>query len=137
MTDRIRVLLADDEARFAQSMARVLRNRNMEVFTAADGAAAIEFFLRAECDVVVLDLRMPGMDGIATLKEIREIRPLVPVILLSGNMDLDSCTLALGGGAAEVLLKPCPIDTLTTAIENAFERKVIAQEITAANPPGT
>jgi DNA-binding NtrC family response regulator len=137
MADRIRVLLTDDEERFAQSMAKVLRNRNMEVFTAAHGAAAIEFLSHAECDVVVLDLRMPGMDGIATLKEIRRTRPILPVILLSGNMDIDSCTLALGGGALEVLLKPCPIDTLTTAIENAYERKLISQEITAAKPSGT
>jgi DNA-binding NtrC family response regulator len=134
MAEKIRVLLADDEERFTHSLAKVLKNRNMEVLTARDGASALQLLSQSECDVVVLDLRMPGMDGLTAMAEIRKIKPLVPVILLSGHVDVESCTLACDGGAAEVLMKPCPIDTLATAIENACERKVIAEEMAARRP---
>jgi two-component system, OmpR family, response regulator len=134
MAEKIRVLLADDEEQFTKSLAKVLKNRNMEVLTARDGASALQLLARSECDVVVLDLRMPGMDGLAVMGEIRKTRPILPVILLSGHVDIESCTLACDGGAAEVLMKPCPIDTLTTAIENACERKVIAEEMAARRP---
>ena len=134
MTHRIRVLLTDDEERFAKSMAKVLRNRNMDVTTAADGAAALKFISESECDVVVLDLRMPGMDGITVLERICKLKPDLPVIMLSGNMDVDNCSLALCDGAVEVLLKPCQIDTLTTAIENAYERKLIEREVAGRKP---
>lgn len=131
MSERMRVLLTDDEERFARSLAKLLGNRNMEVHTVPDGASAVKFVSATECDVVVLDLRMPGMDGLTAMGEIRKIKPLIPVILLSGHVDVESCTLACDGGAAEVLMKPCPIDTLVEAIENACERKAIAQEIAA------
>jgi DNA-binding NtrC family response regulator len=134
MAEKIRVLLADDEEQFTKSLAKVLKNRNMEVLTARDGASALQLLAQSECDVVVLDLRMPGMDGLAVMGEIRKTRPILPVILLSGHVDIESCTLACDGGAAEVLMKPCPIDTLTTAIENACERKVIAEEMAARRP---
>jgi two-component system, OmpR family, response regulator len=134
MTHPIRVLLTDDEERFAKSMAKVLRNRNMDVTTAPDGAAALKLVSDSEFDVVVLDLRMPGMDGITVLERICRLRPALPVIMLSGNMDVDACSLALCDGAVEVLLKPCPIDTLTTAIENAYERKLIDKEVADRKP---
>ena len=134
MAEKIRVLLADDEERFTHSLAKVLKNRNMEVLTARDGASALQLLSQSECVVVVLDLRMPGMDGLAVMGEIRKTRPLLPVILLSGHVDVESCTLACDGGAAEVLMKPCPIDTLATAIENACERKAIAEEMAAKRP---
>jgi len=134
MTHPIRVLLTDDEERFAKSMAKVLRNRNMDVTTSPDGATALKLVSESEFDVVVLDLRMPGMDGITVLERICRLRPDLPVIMLSGNMDVDSCSVAMHDGAVEVLLKPCPIDTLTTAIENAYERKQIDREVKDRKP---
>jgi len=134
MAGKMRVLIADDEERFVRSLAKVLRNRDMEVLTALDGASALALLSRSECDVVVLDLRMPGMDGLSVLAELRKRRPLLPVIVLSGHLDVENCRRACGGGAAEVLMKPCPIDTLATAIENACERKAIAEEMASRRP---
>jgi two-component system, OmpR family, response regulator len=125
----ISVLLVDDEEIYVESLAKVLKRRGMSVCTACDGGTAISLLGSQECDVVVLDLRMPGMDGLATLREIRQRDSLTPVILLTGEIDLERVTLAMKGGAVEILLKPCPIDTLVSAIENAMERKEIAQEI--------
>jgi DNA-binding NtrC family response regulator len=101
----------------------------MKVHTAPDGSRALSLLSQEEYDVIVLDLRMPGMDGLATLEAIRERDALTPVILLTGQMDLDRVTLALKAGAAEVLLKPCPVETLVSAIENANERKAAAKEV--------
>lgn len=73
--------------------------------------------------MMVLDLRMPGMDGIETLKAIREKDTVVPVIMLTGHIDMKQVSEALKYCVAEILLKPCPVETLVSCIENAFERK--------------
>lgn len=125
----IRVLLVDDEKAFVDSLRRILVRRGMDVCVAHDGMTALSSLNMGGFDVVVLDMRMPGMDGLTTLEEIRRRDSLTPVLMLTGYMDLERVTVALKGGAAEILTKPCPIDTLITAIENASERKSIAREV--------
>jgi DNA-binding NtrC family response regulator len=129
MAESIRVLLIDDERIFVESLTKVLRRRGMEVLAAHDGLAALELLTTAKVDVIVLDLRMPGMDGLATLEEIRIRDPLMPVILLTGHMDISRVTQVMHKGATEVLLKPCPAETLVSAIENACELKDITREV--------
>ncbi len=124
MDGRIKVLLVDDEEIYAEALAKVLGRRGLEVSIANDGETALEWLRRGnEVDVVVLDLKMPGMDGLAVLEQIRKIDPLTPVLMLSGHMDLERAARALEGGVGDILLKPCPTDTLLVAIENAKERK--------------
>jgi DNA-binding NtrC family response regulator len=72
---------------------------------------------------------MPGMDGLTTLKAIRERDALIPVILLTGNIDVKQVSEALKEGAAEVLLKPCPVENLVSCIEDAYERKGFATNV--------
>ncbi|MBI5604687.1 MAG: response regulator [Deltaproteobacteria bacterium] len=129
MSETIRVLLIDDEKIFVESLTKVLKKRGMEVRAAYDGPSGLQFLLANEMDVIVLDLRMPGMDGLAVLKEIRIRDPLTPVILLTGHIDIDRVTQAMNTGAAEILLKPCPIETLVSSIENACELKAISREV--------
>ena len=129
MSEAIRILLIDDEKIFVESLTKVLKKRGMEVRTAFDGPTALEIHSTEETDVIVLDLRMPGMDGLAVLNEIRRRDTLTPVILLTGHIDIDRVTQALDKGATEVLLKPCPVDTLVSAIENACEFKKITREV--------
>jgi DNA-binding NtrC family response regulator len=129
MTSGIRVLVIDDETVFVDALTNVLTRRGIKVQGVPDGYKALELLTNEEFDVLVLDLRMPGMDGLATLKAIRERDALTPVILLSGNIDLKQVSDALKEGAAEVLLKPCPVDILVSSIENAFERKGFATEV--------
>jgi DNA-binding NtrC family response regulator len=129
MSDAIRVLLIDDEKIFVDSLTRVLRRRGMEVQSANTGADGLELLSREQFDVIVLDVRMPGMDGIATFKVMQERDPTTPVIFLSGHIDIKQVSQALKDGCAEVLLKPCPIDNLVSCIENAYERKCYAQDV--------
>jgi DNA-binding NtrC family response regulator len=129
VTKPISVLLIDDEAIYLESLARVLKKRGMEVATAQDGPTGILALEKGEYDAIVLDMRMPGMDGLATLEEIRRRDTLTPVIILTGYMDLERVIQALKEGAEEILLKPCPIDILISSIENASERKNISRQI--------
>ncbi len=125
----IRVILIDDERIFVESLTKVLKRRGMEVKAAFDGLSALKLLSMEEPDVIVLDLRMPGMDGLAVLQEIRAKDSLTPVILLTGNLDIDRVVQVMDKGVALVLLKPCPVETLVSAIENASESKSISKEV--------
>jgi DNA-binding NtrC family response regulator len=125
----IRVLLTDDEAEYLDSLARALRRRGLDVVTAGDGLAALGHLASQEFDVIVLDLRMPGMDGLTTLAAIRRRDPLIPVLLLSGQADLPSVASALRQGVADFLAKPCPVEALVSAIEDASEKKALARAL--------
>ena len=129
MSNPIRVLLIDDEQIFVDSLTKVLRRRGMMVQSAPNGAAGLELLSKEEVDIIVLDVRMPGMDGIATFRAIRELRSLTPVIFLSGHIDIKQVAQALKDGCAEVLLKPCPIDNLVSCIEDAYERKCCVLDV--------
>ncbi|MCX5874675.1 MAG: response regulator [Deltaproteobacteria bacterium] len=129
MTSQIRILMIDDETVFVNSLTKVLTRRGIGVQSAPDGNTGLALLTNEGFDVIVLDMRMPGMDGLATLKAIRERDTLTPVILLTGHIDLKQVSEALKAGAAEVLLKPCPVENLVSSIENAFERKGFAVEV--------
>ncbi|MFP5212267.1 MAG: response regulator, partial [Acidobacteriota bacterium] len=87
---KIRVLMVDDELEFIETLAERLESRGLAVATAGSGDEAIEKVAREDYDVVVLDILMPVKDGVATLKEIKQIRPLIEVIMLSGNATVES-----------------------------------------------
>ena len=134
MADAIRVLLVDDEPVFVDTMSKVLKARGYEVGAAAGGVAALEELRFNRYDVVVLDLRMPGMDGIATLERIRKRDPLLPVILLSGHADMSKAVEAMQHGAVDYMLKPAPVDKLCERIRSAVEHRKILEEM--GPPPG-
>ena len=134
LSKTIRVFLIDDERIFVESLTKVLKKRGMEVQAAFDGLSALKLLSTAEPDVIVLDLRMPGMDGLAVLQEIRARDALTPVILLTGNLDVDRVIQVMDQGVANVLLKPCPIETLISTIEDACESKAISREIINSPP---
>lgn len=132
MSNQIHILLVDDEELFVANLMQVLRRRGMKVDGVNSGAAALEAMNNAgpgSYNVVVLDMRMPGMDGLATLGAIRRIDPGIAVIILTGHSDLKQVSKVLKEGVDELLLKPCPVDTLVSAIENAHERGLLAREL--------
>lgn len=122
MNNKIRVLLVDDEEQFVLNMARLLRFRGFDVSTAFDGFKALEAIQDEEdFDVVVLDVKMPVMDGIATLSEIKKQAPDTQVIMLTGHATVDSGIQAIRRGAFDYLMKPCDIEDLTEIIREACE----------------
>jgi DNA-binding response OmpR family regulator len=127
MESPIHVLLTDDEPQFVDSLARVLRRRGLEVSTAGDGPSALDIAASSSPDVIVLDLKMPGLDGVETLRRLRAAGCAAPVLLLTAWADVHHAAAALREGASDYLVKPCPVEELVTAIEDAHERATAAR----------
>jgi DNA-binding NtrC family response regulator len=123
-----KILLVDDEEIFVRNMAKLLNARGYEVTTALSGDAAIRALSEQLVDVVVLDLKMPGMDGLATLKEMQKLDLFTQVLMLTGHGSIDSALEAMRLGAYDYLTKPCEIDELVLKIEGAWEKKDGAEQ---------
>ena len=118
---RIRILVVDDEPDFLKLIERRLTKRNVDVDTVGTGEEALVFLKNTPVDVVVLDVRMPGMNGIETLKEIRKRFREVEVILLTGHGSMQSGVEGISQGAYDYILKPFSIDNLLERIRAAHE----------------
>ena len=123
----IRVLLVDDELSFVETVQKRLAVRRLEVRVANSGPAALEELARDPVDVVVLDFKMPGMDGIEAIRAIKERHPLVEVILLTGHANLEASLEGMALGAFDYLLKPVGIDELVYKIEDAHHKKSLQE----------
>ncbi len=120
---RIKVLLVDDEAQFRATTEKVLSRRGFEVLLAADGREALQK-AKLNPDVIILDIRMPGMDGLEALREIKQITSDVPVIMLTGHGSGPAAEQALKEGAFDFLAKPCDIDLLASKIKEAHRSEM-------------
>lgn len=118
-----RVLLVDDETIFTKNMSKLLKNRGYQVTAVNSGDAAIRELEQNRFDVVVLDLKMPGMDGITTLKESAKLGLFTETLILTGHGSIDTALEAMKLGAYDYLTKPCEIDELVAKIEAAWEKK--------------
>ncbi len=125
MKSKVSLLLVDDDAAFRQVMAAELKRFGHEVETAASGEEAIRRIAEVEPQVVVLDWQMPGMNGLDTLKGIRERHPAVEVIMLTGHGSIDTAIESIRVGAFDYVVKPCPLDELEIRIERAVERQAL------------
>ncbi|CAB1055554.1 hypothetical protein D1BOALGB6SA_287 [Olavius sp. associated proteobacterium Delta 1] len=124
MTALAKVLLVDDEREFVVILTQRLTKRNYSVTFALSGKDALAHLEEdKEIEVVILDAKMPVLDGIETLKQIRKKWPLVEVIMLTGHSTLDYAINAIKIGAYDYLLKPIEMEQLTSKIEKAAGRK--------------
>lgn len=121
MAERIRVLVVDDEEVFRGTLVKVLTARGMQVTGAPDGQAALAFLADNRVDVVVLDLKMPGLDGLEVLRRISQLSPRPKVIMLTGHGSVQAGLEAVRELAWDFLLKPVPADVLAQVIRAAAE----------------
>jgi len=133
MADKIKVLMVDDEEQFRSTTSKILTRRGYATTIAGSGEEALDILNKSPQDVVILDVKMPGMNGHQTLAEIKKIDPDVPVIMLTGHGDLDSAKESLKHGASDYLNKPCEIDLLAAKINDVYTaaRKGVKVEKTA------
>jgi len=118
------VLLVDDETPFVMAMTRRLTKRDLSITLAFSGNEALKRLKENEkIEVVILDVKMPGMDGIETLQEIRKRHPLVEVIMLTGHATVESAIDGMKWGAFDYLMKPCDIDNLISKVSEAAAKK--------------
>jgi DNA-binding NtrC family response regulator len=122
------VLLVDDEEEFVEVLAERLETRGLTVDTAGNGELALAKVGKRPFDAIVLDMAMPGMDGIETLQGLLQINPDLQVILLTGRATLGQAVDAMKLGALDFLEKPVDIETLVAKIEEATTRKSSLKE---------
>jgi len=122
------VLLVDDERDFADLLAERLQARGFEVRTAYDGEEALRLAAGYDVDVAVLDVNLPGMDGLALLRELKLVRPQAEALMLTGQNDLATAVAGMKLGATDYLVKPVPIERLVEAITRAQDRRQERQE---------
>jgi DNA-binding NtrC family response regulator len=116
MSQSISVLLVDDEQGFLEAMSKRLAKRGFLVRMANGGVKALDLLAHSESDVVILDQKMPEMDGLQTLVQIKARHPRVKVIMLTGHATVDSAVSGMALGAYEYLVKPCDLETLVEQI---------------------
>lgn len=116
---KIKILIVDDEKDFAEALAERLELRGVEAEVRTDGEAALAFISETPPDVVILDIKMPGIDGFEVLRRIKASHPQLPVILLTGHSSIKDGIRGMELGANDYLLKPINIQELITKVEAA------------------
>ena len=126
--EKCRVLLVDDEKDFLEVLIRRLSKRQVNVDGVSSGEEALQYLQVRPIDVAVLDVKMPGMDGITVLREIKKLNPLIEVIMLTGHASLEVALEGMHSGAFDYLMKPAEIDELLYKIQDAYRAKTIQEE---------
>ena len=120
-----RVLLVDDEEKFLEVLSQRLGTRGIDAETSTSGEEALVKIKNKNFDAIVLDVMMPGIGGIETLKRIRKENPEVQIIMLTGQGSVDKAVEAMKEGAIDFLEKPADINTLLNKISEAKEKKIL------------
>ncbi|MGC9965929.1 MAG: response regulator [Syntrophobacteraceae bacterium] len=123
-----KVLVIDDEPDFLETVVKRLRKRQIEAAGVGGGKEAVRLLSEQSFDVVILDLRMPGMDGLETLKEIKKKSPLTEVIMLTGHGSVESGIQGMQLGAFDYVIKPADFEELLEKVNQAAERKMLHEE---------
>jgi len=122
------VLVADDELGVRESVGRALRREGFRVLPAEDGQAALDLLRRGGVDLLLADLRMPGLDGLELLRAAKLLSPQVEVIVLSGHGTVEEAVQAMKEGAYDFLTKPIERAQLTRTVRQALERRALVLE---------
>lgn len=124
IADRITVMIVDDETELLDSLQRIFARRKIRTITAESGAKALALLQQEPIDVMVLDVKMPGMDGLEVLRRVKDKHPAVQVILLSGHPSVEAALEGVRLGASEYLKKPADIDELIAAIARLHRQRM-------------
>lgn len=122
------VLIVDDEPSILQSLGGLLSDEGFEILTASNGYEALKLIETASPDIVLLDIWMPGIDGIETLKEIKAASPHIPVVIITGHGTIETAVNATKIGAFDFIEKPLSIDKVIVAIHNALNFRRLEEE---------
>lgn len=126
--ESFRVLVVDDELDFLETLVKRLQRRKVDARGISSGVEALRLVEQEHFDVVILDIRMPGMDGIETLREMKRKRPLMEVILLTGHASVESGMQGMQLGAFDYVMKPAEFEEILEKVRQAFERKQLHEQ---------
>ena len=119
-----KVLLVDDEEDFLESLSDRLRLRDVKPDTATNGQEALDRVKSEKPTVIVLDLKMPGMDGMEVLRRVKKAHPRVQIVILTGHGSIDSAVSCTRQGAYSYLQKPCELDDLLSVLTKAYKKQI-------------
>ena len=122
------VLIVDDEPSILQSLGGLLSDEGFEIITASNGYEALKIIDKESPDLVLLDIWMPGIDGIETLKEIKKDNPYIQVIIITGHGNIETAVKATKLGAFDLIEKPLSIDKVIVSINNALDFRRLEEE---------
>jgi DNA-binding NtrC family response regulator len=122
-----RVLFVDDEADFLETILKRMQKRGVAASGVDSGEESLTWLQQNLADIVVLDVRMKGMDGIQTLRAIKSAHPLIEVVMLTGHASLEIAREGMKLGAFDYLMKPIDLDELLYKLEDAYQKKTIQQ----------
>lgn len=125
---QFRVLVVDDEAVIRDALKRILEGERFSVETCVSGHSAIESLHEREFDLIVTDLKMPGMNGIEVLKAVKTLQPEAPVIMITGYASVDTAVEAMKNGAVDYIAKPFSPEQFLEKVERALEQRVLLME---------
>jgi DNA-binding response OmpR family regulator len=125
--DKFKVMIVDDEVDFLETIVKRLKTRGIEVTGVESGYKALEALDSGSPDVIILDVKMPGMDGIETLREIKKKKPQTEVIMLTGHASVESGIQGMQLGAFDYVMKPVALDELLEKVRQAYERKLLQE----------
>ena len=126
--ERHRLLIVDDESVIRDGLRRILENESYAVETCSSGFQAIEIMQQREFDLIITDLKMPGMSGMEVLKSVRTLQPNIPVILITGYASIDTAVAAMKNGASDYISKPFAPDILLEKVHNALNQRCMNVE---------
>lgn len=122
--EQLKIMLVDDEERFLVTTRKLFAKKGCDILTATSGPEALDILRTKKVHVVILDVKMPGMDGLATLRQIKKLYPMVEVIMLTGHAIAETAVEVLKAGAANYLMKPTDIDDLIQKAKEVAERRL-------------
>lgn len=126
-----KILIVDDDKDFRAIVKEILIDEEFSAAEASNGLTAVEIFKNSPIDAVLLDLRMPHMDGIETMRELRKINPHIPVIVLTAFGDIPTAVEAVKQGAYDFITKPPEFDNLIATIKEVVEMRRTKKDIPA------
>lgn len=126
--EEMRVLFVDDEKDFLETLIKRMKKRHVDAHAASNGTEALQLIREYSFDVIVLDVRMPDMDGIEVLRAIKTLAPMSEVIMLTGHACLEVAREGMSLGAFDYLMKPVNIDELLYKLQDACKQKRLQEE---------
>jgi DNA-binding NtrC family response regulator len=126
--EALKVLFVDDETDFLETLMKRMKKRGVDVAGVGSGEEALDYLSKKPADVVVLDVKMPGIGGINALREIKKIDPLMEVIMLTGHASIEAAIEGMESGAFDYLMKPADFDELFCKLQDAFKRRTLQKQ---------
>jgi len=123
-----RILVIDDERSIRHTLKDILEFEKYQVELAEDGFKALELLKTNDFDVILCDIKMPGMDGIEVLQKVEELKPDTPVVMISGHGNIDTAVESIKKGAFDFIEKPLDLNRLLITLRNAMDKSTLITE---------